>query len=383
MTLTNRKLKSKIKDELLHSNKVIIIFGARQVGKTTLIKQIISESNLSHISVNGEEAEVGAVFNQLSYDRMMEVVGNSSILFVDEAQNIEYIGKAIKILYDKNPDLKIVLSGSSSFELANKLQEPLTGRKKVFTLYPFSCEELMDDHLTPFDLKQKMSSILRFGLYPEVYKEVDLKTKQEVLRELSSSYLYRDILMLTDIRHHNKLHDLLKLLALQIGSTVSINKLANALNLNAKTVEDYILKLEQSFVIFRLRGFSKNLAKEISKQDKIYFYDIGIRNAVLNNFLDLSSRNDTGSIWENFLISERIKTNAYHQYYPNTYFWRTYTGAEIDYIEELNNEIKAYEFKFSNKTVSAPKSWTETYASAFETVNIDNFLSFIKPAYLK
>lgn len=382
MTLTNRKLKSKIKDELLHSNKVIIVFGARQVGKTTLINQIISESDLSHISVNGEEADVKAVFNQLSYDRMMEVVGNNSILFVDEAQTIEHIGKAIKILYDKNPDLKIVLSGSSSFELANKLQEPLTGRKKVFTLYPFSCEELIEDHLTPFELKQKVSSILRFGLYPEVYKATDLKTKQEVLRELSSSYLYRDILMLTDIRHHNKLHDLLKLLALQIGSTVSINKLANALNLNAKTVEDYILKLEQSFVIYRLRGFSKNLAKEISKQDKIYFYDIGIRNAILNNFLDLSSRNDTGSIWENFLISERIKTNAYHQSYPNIYFWRTYTGAEIDYIEELNSEIKAYEFKYSQKTVSAPKSWTETYSSVFETVNTDNFLSFIKPTYL-
>lgn len=382
MTLTNRKLKSKIKDELLHSNKVIIVFGARQVGKTTLINQIISESDLSHISVNGEEADVKAVFNQLSYDRMMEVVGNNSILFVDEAQTIEHIGKAIKILYDKNPDLKIVLSGSSSFELANKLQEPLTGRKKVFTLYPFSCEELIEDHLTPFELKQKVSSILRFGLYPEVYKATDLKTKQEVLRELSSSYLYRDILMLTDIRHHNKLHDLLKLLALQIGSTVSINKLANALNLNAKTVEDYILKLEQSFVIYRLRGFSKNLAKEISKQDKIYFYDIGIRNAILNNFLDLSSRNDTGSIWENFLISERIKTNAYHQSYPNIYFWRTYTGAEIDYIEELNSEINAYEFKYSQKTVSAPKSWTETYSSVFETVNTDNFLSFIKPTYL-
>jgi uncharacterized protein len=381
MALLNRKLKSKIKDELLHSNKVIIIFGARQVGKTTLIKQIISESNLSHTSVNGEEAEVGAVFNQLSYERMMELVGNSSILFVDEAQAIEHIGKAIKILHDKNPDLKIVLSGSSSFELANKLQEPLTGRKKVFTLYPFSCEELIDDHLSPFDLKQKLNSILRFGLYPEVYKATDLKTKQDILRELSSSYLYRDILMLTDIRHHNKLHDLLKLLALQIGSTVSINKLANALNLNTKTVEDYILKLEQSFVIFRLRGFSKNLAKEISKQDKIYFYDIGIRNAILNNFLDLTSRNDTGSIWENFLISERMKTNGYHAYHPNTYFWRTYTGAEIDYIEELNNEIKAYEFKFSSKTVSAPKSWTETYPSSFETVNTDNFLSFIQPGY--
>lgn len=378
MTLTNRKLKSKIKDELLYSNKVIIVFGARQVGKTTLIKQIISESKLSHVSVNGEEAEVSYAFNQLSYDRMMEVVGNSSVLFVDKAQTIEHIGRAIKILYDKNPHLKIILSGSSSFELANKLQEPLTGRKKVFTLYPFSCEELVEDHLTPFELKQKLSSILRYGLYPEVYKATDLKTKQEVLRELSSSYLYRDILMLTEIRHHKKLHDLLKLLALQIGSTVSIHKLANALNLNAKTVEDYILKLEQSFVIFKLQGFSKNLSKEISKQDKIYFYDIGIRNAVLNNFLDLSSRNDSGSLWENFLISERRKTNACHQFYPNTYFWRTYTGAEIDYIEESNTEIKAYEFKFNNKTVKAPKTWKQEYDSAFETVNTDNYLSFIK-----
>ena len=378
--LIDRRIKNDLQNALLNSKKVIIVLGPRQVGKTTLINQILDDLEVSSVRINGEEHLVRDSFSSFSYQRMMESVGNNNVLFIDEAQNVLEIGTNIKILFDKNKALKILLSGSSSLELANRLQEPLTGRKRIFNLFPLSIGELLDHGYTPLQIRENLNSILKYGLYPEVITQESIKDKATVLRELSTSYLYKDILQLADIKYSNKIHDLLQLIALQIGSTVSINKLSNALNLSAQTIENYINLLEQSFVIFRLRGFSRNLSKEISKMDKIYFYDVGVRNTILNNFSDLHLRNDTGNLWENFLIAERIKANSYDRLHKNIYFWRTYTGAEIDYIEENDGRINAFELKYSNKLSRVPKTWEEQYPqSTFSTVNLDNFFQFINP----
>jgi uncharacterized protein len=373
-----RELKSKILSALDSTSKVTILYGPRQVGKTTLIKSIISERYPNAVILNGEEKFVNESFSSASLSRMMEAIGNRNLLFIDEAQNITNIGLNIKILHDAKPQLRIILSGSSSLDLANKLQEPLTGRKRVFQLHPISMAELIRHGHTPLMIREQLDQILRYGLYPEVLTATEVGTKEEALKELSGSYLYKDVIQLAGIKYHQKIHDLLKLLALQTGSTVSVNKLSNALNISTHTVENYIILLEQSFVLFRLRGYSRNLSKEICKMDKIYFYDIGIRNAILGNFLPMENRSDTGAIWENFVIAERRKILSYRESFVNTYFWRTYTGAEIDYIEEKNGMLSAYEIKHNSKIVKSPQTWTETYPdSSFDTINLENFFRFL------
>jgi uncharacterized protein len=373
-----RKLLKSIEEVLIKGQKVIIVYGPRQVGKTSLIHKVLEQSNFSYKAILGEEEQVKESFSRSNYNRMMEAVGKNQVLFIDEAQAIDNIGINIKILHDQNKSLRIVLSGSSSFQLANHLQEPLTGRKKTFLLYPIAVTELLDKGLTPLEVRNNLSLYLRYGLYPDVLAQETIGDKEETLRELINSYLYRDILLLADIKHSNRLHDLLRLLALQMGSTVSVNKLSNALNMSSHTVEHYLNLLEQSFVIFRLRGYSKNLSKEISKMDKFYFYDTGVRNAILNNFNTPENRQDSGSMWENFLIAERLKNNEYNRRHPNSYFWRTYTGAEIDYIEENDGALLAFEFKHNSKQVKAPKTWVEQYPEAsFATINRDNFFEFI------
>lgn len=373
-----RKLLKPLEDVLTKGKKVIIVYGPRQVGKTSLIHKVLEQSGFSYKAILGEEQQVRESFSRSNYNRMMEAVGKNQVLFIDEAQAIDNIGINIKILHDQNKSLRIVLSGSSSFQLANHLQEPLTGRKKTFLLYPIAVTELLDKGLTPLEVRNDLSLYLRYGLYPDVVAQETIEDKEETLRELVNSYLYRDILLFADIKHSNRLHDLLRLLALQMGSTVSVNKLSNALNMSSHTVEHYLNLLEQSFVIYRLRGFSRNLSKEISKMDKYYFYDSGVRNAILNNFNAPENRQDRGSMWENFLISERLKNNEYHRHHPNSYFWRTYTGAEIDYIEEKDGALLAFEFKYNSKQAKTPKTWMEQYPEAsFATVNTDNFFEFI------
>ncbi len=372
-----RYIEQRLIESLTRSNQIHIIYGARQVGKTTLINKVLDKINRKTLRINADELVYNNVFSKRDLRLMKELVEGYEVLFIDEAQNIQDIGINIKILHDSTPQLKIILSGSSSFNLANKISEPLTGRTKTYILYPIAINELINSY-NKFEIRQSLSDYLTIGTYPKLFNLETRKEKISHLHELSSSYLYRDILQLANIKHSNRIYDLLKLLSFQIGNLVSINELARNLKLSNETVENYIDLLEKSFVIFRLSGFSKNLRKEIKKQDKIYFYDLGIRNAVINNFSNLEFRADRGQLWENFLIIERMKLNSYWEEHKNLYFWRTYTGAEIDFIEEYDGELHAYEFKWSTKTPKPPKTWLETYKNAtFDYVNRDNFLDFI------
>jgi predicted AAA+ superfamily ATPase len=372
-----RDIEKNIIQYLKNTNDVIVVYGARQVGKSTMINEVINQIDFRTLRVNAEELKYNAIFSSRDLDKMNTLIEDYELLFIDEAQTIENIGINIKILHDANPNLKIILSGSSSFDLSNKIKEPLTGRTKTFMLFPLAYSEL-NNNSNKFELIERLKESLIIGEYPKLSQ---LKTRKEKiihLNELASAYLYKDVLEFTRIKHANKLYDLLRLLSFQIGNTVSILELSKSLKIKSETVEHYIDLLEKAFIIFRLSGFSRNLRKEIRKQDKIYFYDLGIRNSIIENLSPLKNRTDKGQLWENFLIVERMKKINYNELYRKTYFWRTYTGAEIDYIEEFDGKLFAYEFKYGNKIPKAPKTWLETYKNAsFEYVNRDNFFEFI------
>ena len=274
-------------------------------------------------------------------------------------------------MHDQFKHLKIIVSGSSALDLANKIKESLTGRTYTYHLFPISTLELRYD-LKDFELQSQLESRLIFGSYPEIFSKEGLDEKIFYLRNLSTDYLYKDVLELENIKNSNKLKDLLKLLAFQIGSEISTNELSNKLGLARQTVESYIDLLEKAFVVFRLHGFSRNLRKEVNKKPKIYFYDLGIRNSIINSFAYLNERDDVGALWENFLIMERLKRNEYQKHFCSKYFWRTYTGAELDYTEEYNGKLHGYEFKWQ-KTTTAPKTWQ----GSFQNINKENFLDFI------
>ncbi len=372
-----RAIEQNIINDLKTKNEIIVVYGARQVGKTTLIKQIINKINLKTLQINAEELKYQSVFSSRDLATMQALVEGYQLLFIDEAQSIENIGINLKILHDAHPTLKIIVSGSSSFELSNQITEPLTGRTKTYMLYPLAFLELQNLYNT-FELQEHINQALILGGYPKLYTIQNRKEKITHLSELASSYLYKDVLQFVRVKHSKKLYDLLRLLAFQIGSTVSIYELATSLKTSSETIDRYIDLLEKSFIIFRLSGFSKNLRKEISKQDKIFFYDLGIRNSIINNFSSIENRTDVGQLWENFLLLERKKKTAYKQHQKSIYFWRTYTGAELDYVEEYEGKLVGYEFKWGTKTPKAPKSWLENYKTAsFEYVNKENFLDFI------
>lgn len=372
-----RKIEKTILNSIATSNAIIVVYGARQVGKTTLINEILQKIDLKSLRINAEELKYNHVFSSRDLEQMKAVTEGYDLVFIDEAQTIENIGINIKILHDASPKLHIILSGSSSFDLANRIKEPLTGRTKTFMLFPISFSEL-NDTFNRFELKEHLDEYLIIGGYPKLFSLTSKKEKIIQLRELASAYLYKDVLAYAKIKHANKLYDLLRLLAFQVGSTVSIHELSKNLKVSSETVERYLDLLEKSFIIFRLSGFSRNLRKEISKQDKIFFYDLGIRNAIINNFAPLEDRTDKGQLWENFLISERLKQTHYKELHKQHYFWRTYTGAELDYIEEYDGKLHAYEFKWGTKTPKPPKSWLENYKqSHFDYVNNQNFLEFV------
>lgn len=362
--------------DYLKPGKVFILYGLRRTGKTSLINKFLSTYPGNYFFGTGEDLILREIFQSQSMRRITSSFEKYDLVIIDEAQHIPDIGIGLKMLVDYEPSIKVIASGSSSFDLSNKLGEPLTGRQRVGVLYPLSLLE-MNEQFGSMGILQRLEEFLIFGTFPEVLNEKDDKGKIEYLTTLRDSYLFKDLLMWGNIRNAHKLTNLLKLLSFQIGREVSLSELSNSLDLAKHTVERYLDLLEKVFIIKRVGGFSRNLRKEISKTYRYYFMDNGIRNALINNFNYPDSRNDIGMLWENFIFTERLKRNAYKQHYANYYFWRTYDRKEIDFIEEYGGELWGYEFKWGEKKAKLPRIWLETYeGSHFETINRTNFLEF-------
>lgn len=363
--------------ELVEKNKVLIIYGPRQVGKTTLVQSYLNTYRDKYIFKTGDDIPFANDLAMCDLKWLQGKIPQNSLLVIDEAQKIPNIGRALKLIVDNIKNVKIVVTGSSSFDLLNSTGEALTGRKNVVTLYPVAISEAKSI-LNPYDLQRSLESFLIYGMYPSVLSAENNQEKTRLIEEISHSYLLKDILDFYKVKNSKKIFDLLRLLAFQIGSEVSTNELAATLNIDKNTVSNYLDLLEKSFVIFRLDGFSRNLRKEISKMSKYYFYDLGVRNAIISNFNDLATRNDHGQLWENYILMERIKHNSYTGIYANYYFWRTYDKKEIDLIEERGGKLHGYEFKWKNIKIKPPKDWLEAYANSdYTIITSENYSDFI------
>ncbi len=372
-----RSIEKQIVERLKNTNKVIVLYGARQVGKTTLIKSLLKKHFKNILEVNADQKKYQDILSSTDLNQIKRLVTGYDLLFIDEAQRIPNIGLNLKIIHDNIPELKIIATGSSSLELASKIDEKLSGRIWTYTLFPISILEWRELH-NPFEIDERLPEFLMYGMYPELFSYENELDKMDYLRNLINSYLYKDLLELSQIKNSGKIYDLLRLLAYQIGSPVSYNELGKKLGLSTDTVISYVDLLEKVFVIYRMPGFSKNLRKEITKNKKIYFYDVGVRNAIIEDFTSPDIRPDIGHLWENFVISERIKRNSYLRAHLNSFFWRTYTGAELDYVEQGGGKLLGVEIKWGDKIVKAPKSWLENYDEAdFKTINASNYQEFV------
>jgi len=357
----------------MNQGKIIVIYGARQVGKTTLSKRLAEKYD--GVFLNCERVSVRDLLLSRNVPQFQLTVGDSNCVILDEAQKIRGIGEILKLFVDEIPNIQIIATGSSSFDLANETAEPLTGRKVTFTLYPISVTEA---GFSPINFKESLPDILRYGLYPDILTTRDEKRKRVLLDELASDYLYRDVLEYGHMKKPELLMKLLKAIALQLGSEVSLRELATLLQTSGETIDRYIHLLEQSFVIFRLPSFSRNLRKELAKKQKIYFFDLGIRNSLLQNFTPIDLRNDIGALWENFFITERMKHHQRTREKVNMYFWRTYDQKEIDLIEEKDGEIVATEIKWNDrKKKKLPRDFLLAYPeSKTACVSPENFMGF-------
>lgn len=358
----------------LFKGKVILIFGPRQSGKSTLVESILR--NKEHLYLNGDDADVREILTNTTATKLKAVVGNQKILFIDEAQRIPNIGLTLKLFTDQIKDVQVIATGSSAFELSSQVNEPLTGRKYEYMLYPLSFGELVSKNGL-IDEKRSLTHRMVYGYYPEIVSKPGEEI--ELIKLLAGSYLYKDLLMLEQVKKPLILEKLLKALALQVGSEISYNEIAQTINSDAKTVDKYIDLLEKTYVIFRLPAFSRNVRNEIKKGKKVYFYDCGIRNAIINNFKPLHSRTDTGALWENYLMAERIKSLRYHNLDVDQYFWRTTQQQEIDLIEDDGENLSAYEFKWNIKAKAKfPQTFTENYSVSKTAVispeNVEDFL---------
>jgi predicted AAA+ superfamily ATPase len=364
-------------EKYLEKGRVLVIFGPRRVGKTTLLKNYLSKSNKKIKFDSGDSIKTQQILSSQDFSVLAEYVSGYELVVIDEAQQIPNIGMGLKIIVDQNPEIMVIATGSSSFDLANKIGEPLTGRKTTLTLFPIAQIELLEMY-NRFELKEKLVDFLIFGSYPEVVLAETKQKKIEILNELVNSYLFKDILALENVKNHTALIKLLKLLAFQISHPVSLNELATQLGLNSRTVERYLDLLEKSFVIKSVGSFSRNLRKEVSKKNKYYFLDNGVRNMIIGQFNNLEDRNDVGEIWENFIVAERLKRNAYKNNYYNFYFWRDYEQKEIDWIEEGDGKIFGYEIKWKKGQFTPPKNFSELYPLAeVKIINRDDYLDFI------
>lgn len=372
--MINRFLQPQL-ESMLGSHKAIIVMGARQVGKSTLLQLLLGQRH-DVLWLNGDNNDVQTLFTAISAERIHSLMGTKRVLVIDEAQRIPNIGVQLKIIIDQLSDVQVIATGSSSFELASKVNEPLTGRKREFKLFPLTFNEMVE-HSSLIEELRLIPHRLVYGYYPEVVANPGQEAN--ILKELTDSYLYRDILTLDKVAKSDKLVLLLKALAMQIGSQVSYNELSGLVGIDAKTIERYITVLEQSYIIFRLGSFSRNLRNELKFSKKIYFWDMGIRNAVIGNFSLAETRSDIGAMWENFAIAERMKQINYRHPFAQSYFWRTKQQTEIDYIEELDGSLRAFEFKWNErKSLRCPLAFSNAYPdasfSAITPSNIDDFL---------
>ena len=373
--MINRIIEKNI-HQRLHKGKVILLLGARQVGKTTLVKKIINQYHNQALYLSGDEIDIREMLSNASSTQLKSVLGKNRLVIIDEAQRIPNIGITLKIMVDNFPDIQVIATGSSSFELADKIKEPLTGRKYEYTLFPLSYKEMVN-HTSEIEENRLIEHRLIYGYYPEVV--IKTGEEKETLRLLSENYLYKDIFTLETIKKPAILEKLIQALSLRLGNEVSYHEIGQLIGIDNQTVEKYIGLLEKAFIIFRLSSLSRNVRNELKKSRKIYFIDNGIRNAVIKNFNPLSLRQDTDTLWENFLISERMKANHYSGRWVNQYFWRTHAQQEIDYIEEYDGKLHAYEFKWNpTKRYRIPKTFLNAYPES-ETAIItkENFVDFI------
>lgn len=376
MKTIDRILKSRIENKLL-PNKVVLIFGARRVGKTILIKQIIDNFDGKALILNGEDDDSLKLLQEKSIANYRNLLTGIDLLVIDEAQNVPEIGQKLKLIVDEIENIRIIASGSSSFDLNNKAGEPLVGRSYTYLLFPFSQQELAPNE-NRLQTKQNLEIRLIYGSYPELIALENNDDRREYLNNIVNAYLLKDILTIDGIRNAGKMKDLLRLIAFQTGNIVSLEELGKQLGISKNTVEKYLDLLSNVFIIYRLGAYSKNLRKEISKAGKWYFYDNGIRNALISNFNHLSLRQDTGQLWESYLISERIKNCRFLGDETIHYFWRTYDGQEIDLIEERNQEIAAFEFKWGEKKRKIPAAFAGSYPNtSFSIINKDNYLEWL------
>ncbi|MDI6803335.1 MAG: ATP-binding protein [Bacteroidota bacterium] len=371
-----KRLLQKQITERLFKGKVIIILGPRQSGKTTLIQSVLNAQSLPSLLLNGDEPDVREMLSNTTSTKLKSIIGKHKIVFIDEAQRIPNIGITLKLFADNLKDVQVIATGSSAFELANKTNEPLTGRKYEYLLYPISFGEMVEHHGL-IDEKRLIEHRLIFGCYPEIITKPG--EEKELLKLLAGSYLYKDLLTLEYVKKPAMLEKILKALALQIGSEVSYHEISQIVNADNETVEKYIDLLEKAFVVFRLPAFNRNVRNEIKKGKKIYFFDNGIRNAIISNFSAPNMRSDIGALWENFLISERMKYLHYKGTDMSRYFWRTTMQQEIDYIEEMSGRLSAFEFKWNVKAKGKfPKTFTNAYPqSKTQVITSENFENFL------
>jgi predicted AAA+ superfamily ATPase len=364
--------------------RVTVLYGPRRVGKTTLVSHYIAsrDSVDGLLQVTGDNIVVRDLFHSQNLSKLLAWAEGKDTIFIDEAQRIPGVGWGLKILIDTRPELVIIATGSASFDIASKLGEPLTGRQTPLQLFPIALLELRTQ-LNAYELQQKLADFLIYGMYPEVRTAQTAKDKRFILKELVSSYLFRDILEIDRIKHSHLLKDLLTLVALQVGSEVSLNELANRLHIDTKTVARYLDLFEKSFILYNIRGFSRNLRSEVTRTSKYYFYDTGVRNALIDNFNPPEKRNDLGGLWENFAVMELLKTRSYHALGGHLYFWRTWEQQEIDIIEDRGGKLYAYECKWNNAAVrkhSAPSQFRQAYPTAsYTVVTPANLLKIIAP----
>lgn len=373
MKYLNREIEKQIIYNL-EPNKVIVILGARRIGKTTLLNQLIRQLNEQHLLLNGEDFVTYELLERRSVTNYRDLLGDCKLLIIDEAQKIPNIGKILKLMVDEVKGLKIIVTGSSAFDLSNYIGEPLTGRQIMFKLFPLSEKECQQIE-SPTERRDRLEERLIYGNYPELTQINNREKKADYLRELVNSYLLKDILTFENIKNSTKILNLLRLIAFQIGRDVSYSEIGTQLQMSKTTVNKYLDLLTKVFILHKVEGFSRNLRKEITKNSRWYFYDNGIRNMIIANMNPLNIRNDVGQLWENYIISERLKFQSYNRMIVNNYFWRTYDQQEIDWVEERGGQLHGYELKWNMKKLpKEPIGWKKAYPeSKFEVINRENY----------